>query len=340
MTSSGKTSVARLALVGDLGGTHARFALADCSEPVPVVWASSSLRCMDFASAEQAIQQYLASANIAVRPSVAVLAAAGPVIDGAVRFTNNHWHCSESALHAMGFRSAKLLNDFEALAHAAALLGADDLTALGPQRSGEADGNIVVLGPGTGFGLSVLIRAGGTPTVLATEAGNVAFAPNDALEEEILKRLRPRLSLVCVESLLSGPGLINLYGALCEIAQQPVATPMQTAPTPATVTRLAAAGDALATETIQRFCEILGSVAGDAALAYGARGGIYVTGGVADALSAALLQSRFRERFEAKGRYADYVRAVPSALIRRPQPALLGAARVARTLALTLPPAS
>ena len=316
-----------LALVGDLGGTHARFALADCAVDPPRLTQVVTLRCKDWATAEQAVSSYLAALGAEQNPVVATLAAAGPVVGEAVKLTNNHWHCSVAGLRRMGFASAMLLNDFEALAHAAAQLRSCDLTSLGPERPVAAQGSVVVLGPGTGFGVAVLARSALASVVLATEAGNVAFAPTDALEDQILRILREQLGLVSVEALLSGPGLLNLYRALCQIEQMP-----EQANAATQITQLARADDRLARLAVARFCAILGAVAGDAALAYGARGGVYITGGVADALAVELPLSQFRQRFEDKGRYRPYVSAIPTALITRPHTALLGAATVARSL--------
>ncbi len=321
------SAASNLALVGDLGGTNARFAIADLSGSQPQITASRSLRCSDFPNVDQAIEAYLGDSSGGARPAVVALAAAGPVVNGAVKFTNNPWHCSERSLRALGFKAAKLVNDFEALGYAAGKLIAADLLQLGSIAPAMSHGSIAVLGPGTGFGVAVLARDVTSSVVLATEAGNVGFAPGDPLEDEIVRLLRARLGFITVESLLSGRGLVNLYGALCTIERADVA-----ATAPEQITQQARSGDRIATLTVARFCAILGSVAGDAVLAYGARGGVYVTGGIADTLAAELPASQFRERFEAKGRYREYVSAVSSALITRPHTALLGAAEVARGL--------
>jgi glucokinase len=198
------------------------------------------------------------------------------------------------------------------------------LRSLGGPVSGLENGNLIVLGPGTGFGLSLLARTATTAIAVATESGHAALAPNDALECEVLRRLLQQQPRVVVETILSGPGLLRLYGALCSIHDANTA-----ARNAADVTALARSGDAMGKLTVERFCALLGSVAGDAAMGHGARGGVFITGGVADTLAAELERSEFRARFDAKAQYADYVRAIPTSLITRGQPALLGAAVVA-----------
>lgn len=315
------------ALVGDLGATNARFGLVDLAAANLSAQQVLTLRSGDYADPAAAIDDYLSRCKPDVRPGVAVLACAGPVIDDAVRFTNHRWRVSIADLRALGFAKARLLNDFEALAHAAAQLRADDVETLGGPRHGQTNGHLAVMGPGTGFGLSILARAGQSSIALATEGGNVAFAPNDALEVDILRVLGARHGRVVVETILSGPGLLNLYDALCVIHDaSPVAT------TPAQVTGLARQGERLAALAVQRFCAILGSVAGDVAISTGARGGIFITGGVADSLAPELRRGEFRSRFDDKGRYRDYVAAIPTARITLPQPALLGAAAVAQSM--------
>lgn len=316
-----------LALVGDLGGTNARFALAESDAGTLSVEHLRVLACSDYRTLEDAIRSYLAEENLPRSPHAVVLAVAGPVTAGEVRFTNNHWRGSESALRQLGFQAARLINDFEALAYAAPLLQPHDLLPLGAAQAGLQGSTIAVLGPGTGFGMSLLARDGSRALALATEGGHAAFAPTDALEEDLLKHFRSRFGHVTNELILSGPGLLNLYQALSQLQGEPAIA--ASAPE---ITRLARGGDPLAALTVARFCAILGSVAGDAALLYGARGGVYVTGGLADIFSPELQRGDFRARFEDKGNYRGYVTAIPSMLITRPHSALLGAAEVAFSL--------
>lgn len=313
----------RLGLVGDIGGTNARFALADPTLGRPDLHAFTNLRCADFASVDLALDAYLSSLTGRPRPTRAVIAVAGPVVDGAISFTNLGWRMSEGGLaKTLGFERVTLINDYAGLALAAPVLSGDDIHPIGPLRSGRADATIAILGAGTGFGASALVRDGRHEAIMSTEGGHIAFAPTGALEVEIWRILTHRFGRVSVERILSGPGLMNVYGALVEIEGKgpPCITPDE-------VTRRADAGQPLALRAVQIFCEILGSVAGDFALAYGAQGGVFIAGGVAPHFIDRLETSAFRERFEAKGRFEDYLRAIPTHVVMHPQAALLGAGR-------------
>jgi glucokinase len=170
--------------------------------------------------------------------------------------------------------------------------------------------------------VAALVRDGRTEAVLTTEGGHIAYAPTDALEAEIWRLLSLKFGRVSVERVLSGPGLVNLHCAMLELEGHP-----QDCDSPDSISRLAEEGDALALRTIQLFCEIMGSVAGDFALAYGAQGGVCIAGGVAPRLLGYLEKSDFRRRFEAKGRFEGYLRAIPSMVVTQPYAALLGAGR-------------
>ena len=306
-------------LVGDLGGTNARFALVEDGGGPPSQIKAYAAR--DYASPEEAIEAYLKAAG-AARPDKVVLAVAGPITDGAMHFTNLDWEVSEARLTSVGgFKAARLLNDFAAQALGAPRLDAGRLRVLGPELGRPSEGTMLILGPGTGFGVAGLVREGGHETVLSTEGGHVAFAPTDALEIEIWRRFARGRERVSIERVLSGAGLYELYGALADIEGAPAPLNDQTA-----VHAAAEAGDPLAMRTVDRFCRILGSTAGDFALGLGARGGVYVTGGVAEKLADSLAAGGFRERFEAKGRFAGYTGAIPTWLVLDPYAALIGAA--------------
>lgn len=305
-------------LVGDIGGTHARLALVTRGA---ADWRRTYL-CADFPGVLQAIESYLAEIGTRSRPTRVALAVAGPVIDGCIAFTNNGWRISESELLGAGFEKARLVNDFAALAMALPYVGPNELNWLGGPREPRPHGTVAVLGPGTGFGIAALAREGGQSTVVTTEGGHVSFAPTDAVEMEVLRYLSKQFERVSVERLLSGPGLANLHGALGAIAGSK--TPVLD---PAEITRRARAGEAGCLETVNRFCSILGSVAGDAALSFGAQGGVYITGGVAEKLADLIAASDFRQRFEAKGRFADYQRAIPTWLLASTDAAFVGAAQ-------------
>lgn len=314
-----------LALVGDIGGTNARFAIADLTGPAPVLWGTQAYRGADFERPLDAIETYLAT--VEAGPSIAVLAVAGPVDDGAARLTNARWRLSEAELTAWGFGRARLVNDFAAQAWALPLLGPGDAAPLGG-GVGEPEATLAVLGPGTGFGVAAWVRDGeGREAVLAGEGGHMAFAPADETEIEVMRRLAARHGRCSVERILSGPGLLELHRILADLAGEASALDR-----PEQVTTTAQAGDPAAMRTLERFCAILGAVAGDVALACGARGGVYIAGGIAPTMLEFLERSAFRARFEAKGRFAGYLREIPTRVVTREHPALLGAANVARRL--------
>jgi glucokinase len=313
----------RPGLVGDIGGTNARFALAQPTRGRSQITDFRSLKCADYPTVLAALDAYFDEIGLAERPRTAVMAVAGPVEHGAIAFTNMGWRFSEQQLRqSAGFEHATLINDYAALALAAPVFEASDLRRLGPETPGQAGATLAVLGAGTGFGASALVRDGGREAVMTTEGGHIGFAPTDALEAEIWRRLRRDYGRVSVERVLSGPGLLNLYRALREIEDggPELATPDE-------VTRGADTGCALALRAVRLFCAILGAVAGDLALAYGAQGGVFIAGGVAPNLIDHLEQSDFRQHFEAKGRFAGYLRAIPTAVVTHPQAALLGAGR-------------
>jgi glucokinase len=313
---------APLGLVGDVGATHARFALAVARGGRVGVEKALVLRAGDHATGEDALRAYLA--RVGARDlRAAVVAVAGPVRDGAVAFTNNRaWRFSEASLAAAGgFSSVRLINDFAAQALAINHLPPAAFRRIGPRRRGRAGGTAVVMGPGTGFGVSARVDAGLGRAVLAGEGGHMSFAPDDPEEVEILGRLARRFSHVSIERVLSGPGLLNLHQTLAEIEGRaaPLVEPEQ-------VTRGALAGEPLCRLALERFCAILGSVAGDFALAYGATDGVYISGGIAPRIIDLLGASDFRRRFEAKGRFSDYLRPIPTRVVMEPRAALIGAA--------------
>jgi glucokinase len=309
-------------LVGDVGGTHARFAVAvrsaggswqiqqrvDLSEP--------------FRSFGAALRSYLERIGLTALPSVAAIAVAGPVAAGAARFTNRGWDISEQALREVGFKKAILINDFVALALAVDLLDETQVHAIGPPVKGVADGTITILGAGTGFGVSCLARYGTRAVPMATEGGHMAFAPSNEAEVEALQLMWTQSGRVSVERILSGGGLEHLYRTLEQLAGR-AASPL----TAAEISAAAMRNDAGARATLTMFCSIFGAVAGDLALAHGARGGVYIAGGIAEKNAEFLVQSPFRRRFEDKGRLTPYVAAIPTKLIVSPDIAMLGAAQ-------------
>ncbi len=306
-------------LVGDVGGTHARFAIVDIAgtpwhvgEPVVLDAGFDS-----FADAVRAGLDKLGD-----RPDAASIAVAGPVTNGVVTFTNRGWRATEDDLRAIGFEHALLINDFAALAFAAVDLPSRDLHTIGPELPGLDGQPISIMGAGTGFGVSSLARYRGRAIPISSEGGHMGFAPSNAREGEILKVLSKRFPRVSIERILSGPGIENLYSALCEI--EGIRTAGLDA---ATIQKNAENGDKVASEAIAIFCSVFGAVAGDLALAHGARSGVFIAGGVAQKLVKDLEAGAFRAQFENKGRLSYYVKPIPTRLILNEDAAFLGAAR-------------
>jgi len=310
-----------IGLVGDVGGTNARFALVDATGHIRN---PRSFAARDYGSLSAVIGDYLETTAGRKRPPRAVIAVAGPVMDGEIAFTNLDWQVSEGDLLAtFEFEAVKLLNDFAAQALACPLLDPEDLRPIGQRlRGGGQDCPIVVLGAGTGFGVAGLARGALGDVPVATEGGHAAFAPGDEVELEIWRRLQARYGRVSIERLLSGAGLFDLYRALCEMDRSEAALADEKA-----VMEAAAAGDASAGAALDRFAAIMGAVAGDLALTFGARGGVFVSGGIAPRMADRLAASQFRARFEAKGRLSPFVREIPTSLVLHPYPAIVGAAR-------------
>jgi glucokinase len=313
-------------LIGDIGGTNARFALASAD-------GSSYLReltlaCADYETAEAAIAAYLARTG-AAEPPVICLAVAGPVIEQSVRFTNNDWSIDAREL-SESFPAAhiRLLNDFEAIAYSLPLLGGEDLITIGlegEKLSGRDDFTVAVLGPGTGLGVAGLLGRDGHHYAVVSEGGHVGFAPENQMQFEVLRQLRERFERVSDERLLCGPGLENIYWAIRRIHGErggKVAA--------AEIFRRAAgSADIYATEALNLFYEALGQAAGNVALLMGAHDGIYIGGGILKRYPDLLKTSAFRSGFENKGRYRSLMETIPTSLVTHPQPGLLGAAYTA-----------
>jgi glucokinase len=319
-------------LIGDIGGTNARFALADPA--VPAFSNVVTMQCDDFDSADLAIKRYLESVEAAA-PDAICLAAAGPVVDKRVRFTNNHWEISADEL-AAGFSidAVRLLNDFEAIAYSIPFLRPDDCIPIGLPEPKALDGEhyrIGIIGPGTGLGKVGLRKHGELYLPIAGEGGHVGFAPETQLQIDILNALRERFDRVSSERLVSGSGLQNVYWALTRIHGE-----KRKQPAPAEIFDAAIANtDPIAAEAVQIFFEVLGQVAGDLVLTIGALDGIFIAGGIVKRYPDLLVNSRFRTGFDSKGRYRSIMERVPTQLIMHDQPGLLGAAYCALQMSRT-----
>ena len=316
----------RPALIGDIGGTHARFALVTPGTVVPRAF--QCLACADYPGPAAAIRDYLArvGANGDAAPREACLAVAGPVDGERIALTNLPWELTRAELRkALGLTHLRLINDFIAQALGVPHVGEAHRVVL---QAGEAVPRAVhlVIGPGTGLGMAGLLPAGRRDgrrrwIPLPSEGGHATFAPTDAPERALLAHFRQRFGRVSVERLLSGPGLLELYRAHC--ALEGIATHCRT---PAEVTAAAGSGEDGARATLLRFLKILGDVSGDAALTLGARGGVTLCGGILPRLLAWLPESRFLEAFAAKGRMAAYAGRIPVQVVTDPWTGLLGAA--------------
>ena len=314
----------RTVLVGDVGGTNARFALARMVDSQPVLDRPESFPASEHPTFLKGVAAFIE--NCEIKPTEGVIAVAGPVTDGEIDLTNSPWRVSEAELQTLGLWPVRLINDFEALAWGAPVVPDDMLASLGGPEKGDPHAAIAVLGPGTGFGVSALVRDGrGGEMAMPSEGGHACFAPGDAVEDEILRILRRRYDRVSIERLVCGPGLLNMHRALAEIdgRESHIDDPAQI------TTEALENPNSHCGATLARFCAILGSVAGDIALTTGARGGVYIAGGIAPRILPFLKASPFRERFERKGRFQDYMADIPSRVILHKHAALLGAARVA-----------
>jgi len=310
-----------LALVGDIGGTNCRLALARNGELL-----ANSLRVCavaDFATLADAVSDYLAARSAIV--GTACLAIAGPIDGDRVRLTNHSWDFSIARTRSeLGLRALLVVNDFEAIGFGLARLRPAQLQQIGGAAS--AAGAKVVLGPGTGFGAAVVIERGGALHVLPTEAGHISLAPCNERELELCRwLLRENLQITC-EQLLSGPGLRLLHRALADIGAHRFDTPPAAA-----IVQCALAGDPFCAQVLQQFCELLGTAARDQALSSLARGGVYIAGGIVQRFLPLLRESGFRARFEDSGAMRALLQPIPVYVIADASPGLIGAAaRVAQ----------
>jgi glucokinase len=302
-------------LLGDIGGTNARFALFAGGALGPV----EHYPVASYPNIAAAIAAFLARQEQAATIASAVLGVAGPVEEGRTELVNSGWVIDATALRTgLGFHRVALINDFEAIAWALLKFTPSDLKSIG---NGQAQpGRVMVaLGPGTGLGLAAMIP--GEPNrVIATEGGHADLAPSSEREDAVVAQMRRRFGRVSVERAISGPGLQNLYGAIAAIDRADV--PARSA---AEITQAAIDGTCpVCKAALDMFCAMLGTVAGDAALLFRARGGIYLAGGILPRMIDYVAQSEFRARFEAKGRMRGYLETIPTSIITHTDPAFLG----------------
>jgi glucokinase len=311
-------------LVADVGGTNARFGWVE--DPSLKVTQVQTLPVADHAGPAEAVSAYLSSLQAArggpvpqPRRSAWALATA---LDGDwVELTNGHWRFSRSALmQSLGVQDLRLLNDFEALALSLPHLQPAQLRAHGALP--RAEGVLAVIGPGTGLGVAGVVQTAQGWKALPGEGGHATLAATDDHEAAVLAEVRRHFEHVSAERLLSGIGLPVLHRAMCAVAG--AAQPDLNA---AQIVEAGTQGsDALCQRTLDMFCGLLGSFAGNVALTLGARGGVYIGGGIVPRLGERFFQSSFREKFEAKGRFRGYLADIPTALITDTLAALTGAA--------------
>jgi glucokinase len=245
--------------------------------------------------------------------------ATAPILEDEVAMLNAPWRFSISEMRTQfGWRRLEVINDFAANARAVPQLGSEHVAQVGGGAPVK-DAAIAVLGPGTGLGVAGLVRNGARWLDIAGEGGHATLAAMDGREAAIIDILRRQYAHVSAERVLSGPGLVNLYDALCELAGKP-SGPLS----PDHITNLYPGCDPQCREAVNLFCAMLGTFAGNAALTLGARGGVYIMGGIVPKMLDVFRQSAFRERFEFKGRYRRYLEAVPTYVVTHPTPAFLG----------------
>ena len=314
-------------LLGDIGGTNARFAWLAAPGEAPSQL--DRYACADHGSLQDAMRHYL-DAHQLPAPRWCAVGIANPVVGDLVRMTNHDWQFSIEALRVhFGMARFLVINDFTALALALPALRPEDLRQVGPGAA-VARSPLGLIGPGTGLGVSGLLPAesGRSAIPINGEGGHVTLAGTTPLEDAVIARLRERFGHASAERAVSGPGLVNLHTALCEL-DGAAAEALDAA----AISARAQAGDARAVQAVELFFAFLGTVAGNLALSLGARGGMYIGGGIVPRLGDRIDASAFRERFEAKGRFRDYLRGIPTFVVQAStSPALLGAARALEDL--------
>ena len=307
------------ALIADIGATNARFALVDPNGTGRI----ERLVCAHHPSLASAIGAYLDQVDPPRPPRQAAIAWAGPVSAEEVRLTNHPWSFSKTELRSqLALDHLHVVNDFEAVALALPHLTDADRRQVGPgaPRPGYP---VAVLGPGTGLGVSTLVYHDGGWKPLRSEGGHVTMPAVNDDEAAVLSHLRQRFGHVSAERVLCGTGLVNLYEALSAISGNRPSL----GPDPAAITEAALAGqDATAGRTLEMFCGMLGTVAGNLGLTVGSHGGVFVAGGIVPRFADFFAASAFRHRFEDKGRLSSFVKSMPTYLITHPIPAFVGLA--------------
>ncbi|MGA7490290.1 MAG: glucokinase [Xanthobacteraceae bacterium] len=308
-------------LLGDIGATNARLALLSNGVLGPI----DSFIVAEFARFIDAVDVFLQRRGRQIPVQEALLAVAGPVAEDRCVLTNCPWTIDGPELRErFGFANVHICNDFEATALSLPRLRAADLYPLG--RGAAVSGEpMAVLGPGTGLGVACFVPASPNSVVIASEGGHATMAASSPREDAILDHLRGEFGHVSAERVVSGVGLENLYRAI--VALDGVDAPQRSA---AEITKAALDGNCpIARMALELFCAMLGTIAGNAALMFGARGGVYIAGGIAPRLTDFMARSEFRARFERKGRLQTYLVSIPSSVIVHPAATFLGLRSIA-----------
>jgi glucokinase len=309
------SSSADYILLGDIGATNARFALLSNGN----LSAISSIEVAKFEQFTDVLAIFIKKHYRQTQIHQALLAIAGPVKGERVALTNASWVIDISELRTVFDLQARIVNDFEAVALSLPSLTSTDLVGIGGGRS-ESGAPMAVLGPGSGLGVACLVDHSDRRLVVGSEGGHATLAPTCEQEDRIVDHLRERFGHVSIERVISGSGLENIYQAIA--ALEGLEIPPRNA---AEITKNALSGECqLAKRSLQAFCAFLGSFAGNVALTFGARGGVYIAGGISPRILDFLIRSEFRKRFEAKGRFQSYLEAIPSYVITHPAAALIG----------------
>ena len=307
----------------DIGGTHARFAIAEVADRrVVSLGEPVTLKTADHASLQSAWEAYRERAG-GTLPRAAAISVASPITGDVIRLTNNPWVIRPSLIpERLGADTWTIINDFGAIGHAVAQLPHEDFEHLcGPDEPLPSEGITTVCGPGTGLGVAQVFRHDGEYHVLSTEGGHMDYAPLDGIEDALLKRLRKTYTRVSAERIVAGPGIVAIYETLADMEGRSVVLRDDKA-----IWTAALEGtDSIANAALDRFCLALGAVAGDLALAHGAKG-VVIAGGLGLRIKDKLLRSGFDQRFVAKGRFQQMMAKLPVKLITHPQPGLFGAA--------------
>ncbi len=305
-------------LVADIGGTNMRIAVADGVNAISNI---RKYKVTDYASPVETIEAYISDTGIE-RPTHVCLAIACPVNSDQISMTNHSWSFSiEKSQQALGVDALYVINDFTAIALSVPFLTNEQKIQLGGD-SAEVNQPIAVYGAGTGLGVAHVIYQDGKWTALPGEGGHVDFAPNNQLEMDVLNYLAKEFGHVSAERLMSGQGIANIYRALASIndADDKVLEP-------ADVTERALNGTCpVSKQALDMFCDVMGSFGGNLALTLLTRGGVFIAGGIVPRFSEYLINSGFRQRFEAKGRFEAINKQIPVYIVTEEQPGLLGAA--------------